>query len=81
MAKEKKREFKQFKRRKRRPCIFCVEKVYLDYKNVDFLRRFITDRGKIMSRRSSGCCAKHQRVVARAVKKARELSLVPYTVD
>ena len=78
---EKKKEFKQFRRRRRRPCVFCVEKQVLDYKDVDFVRRFMTERGKIAPRRSSGCCAKHQRMVAREVKKARQVGFVPFTVE
>ncbi|KPJ68291.1 30S ribosomal protein S18 [candidate division WOR-1 bacterium DG_54_3] len=71
----------QFRRKKRRPCFFCVEKKTLDYKDVGFVRRFMTDRGKIAPRRMTGCCALHQRMVARMVKRARQVGLVPYTVD
>ena len=74
------RKFVQ-RRRRRRPCIFCVEKRGADYKDVEFMKRFMTDRGKIAPRRISGCCAKHQRMIMREVKKARHLSLVPYTVE
>ncbi|MBN3033152.1 MAG: 30S ribosomal protein S18 [Candidatus Saganbacteria bacterium] len=71
----------QFKKRKRKPCYFCVEKVGLDYKDTGFVKRFMTDRGKIAPRRLSGCCALHQRMVARAIKRARQISTVPYVVD
>jgi len=71
----------QFKRKKRRPCYFCVEQKSLDYKDIGFVRRFLTDRGKIAPRRMSGCCALHQRMVAQAVKRGRQLGLVPYVVD
>ena len=71
----------QFKRKKRKPCFFCVEQKGLDYKDIGFVRRFMTDRGKIAPRRMSGCCALHQRMVAQAVKRARQLGLAPYVVD
>jgi small subunit ribosomal protein S18 len=72
---------KTFKRRKRRPCVFCVEKKGIDYKDIGFVRRFVTDRGKIASRRLSGCCALHQRMVAKVVKRTRQMGLVPFMVD
>jgi small subunit ribosomal protein S18 len=77
----------KFKKRKKglrqvfrkRFCRFCQNKInYLDYKDIKTLERFITDRGKIVSRRSSGNCARHQRMVARAIKQARFVSLLPY---
>ncbi|MFC1658470.1 30S ribosomal protein S18 [Candidatus Omnitrophota bacterium] len=65
---------------RRRFCRLCKEKIsYLDYKDIKRLERFTTDRGKIISRRSSGNCAKHQRLVARAIKRARAIALLPYT--
>ena len=78
---EPKRKRPEFRKRKRRPCVFCVDKKTLDYKDVSFVRRFITDRGKIAPRRMTGCCALHQRMVAGVVKKARQVGLVPYTVE
>ena len=77
------REDRNFKGRKkrRRVCIFCADKVTIDYKNVEMIRRFMTDRGKIAPRRSSGCCAKHQRIVASAIKRARQIALVPFGID
>lgn len=72
---------KPFRRKKRRPCVFCVDKRGLDYKDIGFLRRFITDRGKIAPRRMSGCCALHQRMVAKNIKRARQLGMVPFAVD
>ena len=71
----------RFRRRKARPCIFCIEKKELDYKNLGFVRRFVTDRGKIAPRRISGCCALHQRMVAQVVKRARQMGLAPYIVE
>lgn len=66
---------------KRRYCAFCKDKVeYIDYKDVSTLRKYMTDRGKIKPRRVSGNCAQHQHQVSIAVKRAREMALVPYTV-
>ncbi len=78
---EQRRPKPQFRKKKRRPCVFCVDKKTLDYKDIGFVRRFMTDRGKIAPRRMSGCCALHQRMVAKVVKRARQLGLVPYTVE
>ena len=65
---------------KKKFCIFCKDKTdWVDYKDVNLLRRFMSDRGKIRSRRVSGNCAQHQRDVAVAIKTARELALLPYT--
>src|SRR4030042_1991327 len=65
---------------RRKVCIFCVEKVgYIDYKNPAKLRRYISDRGKIEPRRRTGNCARHQRALALAIKRARHLALLPYT--
>ncbi|HRF36063.1 MAG TPA: 30S ribosomal protein S18 [Clostridia bacterium] len=67
---------------RKKVCIFCVEKVdELDYKDVAKLRKFITEKGKILPRRMSGVCAKHQRMVATAVKRARTMALIPYRAD
>jgi small subunit ribosomal protein S18 len=63
-----------------RVCQFCTDhSVKIDYKQADLLRRYITDSGKIRPRRQSGACAKHQRELARAVKRARHLALLPFT--
>ena len=60
-------------------CQFCIEKMdTIDYKQVDLLRRYITDDGKIRPRRQTGTCAKHQRKLAQAVKRARHLALLPF---
>jgi small subunit ribosomal protein S18 len=65
---------------KKKVCIFCKEHIeWVDYKDVNLLRRFMSDRGKIRARRVSGNCAQHQREVAVAIKTARELALLPYT--
>jgi small subunit ribosomal protein S18 len=68
------------RRGKKKVCIFCKEHIeWVDYKDVNLLRRFMSDRGKIRARRVSGNCAQHQRDVAIAIKTARELALLPYT--
>jgi small subunit ribosomal protein S18 len=67
---------------RRRVCPMCENKIsFVDYKDFNFLRRFISDRGRIESRRKSGSCAKHQRALAQAIKRARHLALLPYTAD
>ena len=68
------------RRTKKKVCIFCKDRIdYVDYKDVNLLRKFMSDRGKIRARRVSGNCAQHQRAVAVAIKTARELALLPYT--
>lgn len=68
--------------RRRKVCKFCVDKVdYVDYKDVKLLQQFILERAKILPRRISGTCAKHQRLVQIAIKRARHLALVPFTTD
>lgn len=62
-------------------CPFCTEKVEVDYKDVSRLRRYVSDRGRIEPRRRTGVCAKHQRRLALAIKRARYLALLPYTPD
>jgi small subunit ribosomal protein S18 len=63
-----------------RVCQFCTDhSTKIDYKQADLLRRYITESGKIRPRRQSGSCAKHQRELARAIKRARHLALLPYT--
>jgi len=65
---------------KPKTCQFCADKTLtIDYKKVDLLRRYITEDGKIRPRRQTGACAKHQRVVAAAVKQARHIALLPFT--
>ena len=67
---------------RRKVCDFCVNKIaYIDYKDVNRLRRYINERGKIMPRRMTGTCAKHQRQLSEAIKRARAIALLPYTVD
>ena len=70
------------RRPRRKVCTFCVDKVeHIDYKDVAKLRRFITERGKILPRRISGNCAKHQRQVTVAIKRARNIALLPFTAE
>jgi len=67
---------------KRKSCNFCKDKIEdVDYKNVDQLRRYMSDRGRIRNRRMSGACRRHQRQVAVAIKRAREMALLPYVVS
>ena len=67
---------------KKKVCAFCVDKVdHIDYKDVAKLRRYVTERAKILPRRISGCCAKHQRQLTVAIKRARQIALLPYTSD
>jgi small subunit ribosomal protein S18 len=67
---------------RRRYCSFCKEKVdEVDYKDVTGLRRFVSDRGKIKTRRVSGACRRHQRQVATALKEAREMALLPHVTS
>ena len=68
--------------RRRRVCKFCVDKIdYISYKDVKLLAPFIPERGKIQPRRISGVCALHQRALQRAIKRARQIALVPYVAD
>lgn len=68
--------------RRRKVCKFCVDKInYVDYKDTRLLQGFILERAKILPRRISGTCARHQRMVQRAIKRARHLALVPFTSD
>jgi small subunit ribosomal protein S18 len=68
--------------RRPRVCQYCADKINsLNYKQLDVVKRMVNDAGKIRSRRETGNCAKHQRMVARAVKRARHMALVPYTSD
>ena len=70
------------RRGRRRVCRFCTDKtVTIDYKDPQSLRYFITERGKIVPQRISGTCAKHQRAVAQAIKQARVVALLPFTLS
>ena len=68
--------------RRRKVCRFCLDKVdILDFKDVKTLQSYIPERGKIMPRRISGSCASHQRMLAEAIKRARNIALLPYAAD
>jgi len=68
--------------RRKKVCQFCTDKTdTIDYKNVEKLRKYITDRGKILPKRITGTCAMHQRQVTKAIKRARIIALLPYTAD
>ncbi|MFZ3103018.1 MAG: 30S ribosomal protein S18 [Desulfitobacteriaceae bacterium] len=70
------------RRPRKRVCSFCVDKVQaIDYKETHKVRKYITERGKILPRRISGNCAKHQRQVTIAIKQARSIALLPYSVE
>ena len=68
-------------RRRRKVCQFCADKAtFIDYKDTQLLRKYMTDRGKIKPRRVTGACTQHQHDIANAIKRAREMALLPYTV-
>lgn len=70
------------RRPRKRVCAFCVDKVEgIDYKEINKLRKFTTERGKILPRRISGNCAKHQRQLTAAIKRARVMALLPFTTE
>ena len=90
MAKQRKRATPSRRRDKkggpgsgrRKPCPYCKDKIeHVDYKDVAGLRRFISERGKIRSRRITGACRRHQSQIANAVKRAREVALLPYVAE
>lgn len=67
---------------KKKVCQFCVDKVeHIDYKDTAKLRRFVSERSKILPRRITGTCAKHQRQLTEAIKRARHIALLPYSSD
>ncbi|WP_283673921.1 30S ribosomal protein S18 [Butyricicoccus sp. Marseille-Q5471] len=69
-------------RRRRKVCTFCVDKVeHVDYKDLAKLRKFMSERGKILPRRMTGACACHQRQLTDAIKRARHIALLPYTAE
>ena len=69
-------------RGRKKVCSFCVDRVeHIDYKDLPRLRKYVSERGKIMPRRMSGVCAEHQRALASAIKSARQVALLPYVQD
>jgi small subunit ribosomal protein S18 len=88
VAKQRRRPVRRRDRRgvtgstRRKPCPYCREKIdQVDYKDISMLRRFVSERGKIRSRRIGGACRRHQSQIARAIKRARELALLPYVAE
>ena len=72
----------KMRRSKRNVCAFCVDKAEsIDYKDVNKLRKFVTERGKILPRRISGTCAKHQRELTSSIKRSRNIALLPFTTE
>ena len=67
--------------RRKKVCVFCGKDNVIDYKDVNKLKRYISERGKILPRRITGNCAKHQRALTVAIKRARHVALMPYTCD
>ncbi len=69
-------------RKRRKVCQFCADKAtYIDYKDTAKLRRFLSERGKILPRRTTGTCAMHQRELTEAIKRSRQVALLPYVLD
>jgi small subunit ribosomal protein S18 len=82
MSNIKARKPGKFKKPKKKVCHFTVQKIdYIDYKNVGLLKRFVTERGKILPRRTTGTSAKYQRQLSQAIKRAREIALLPYVAE
>jgi small subunit ribosomal protein S18 len=82
MSEERARRPMRGRRPRKKVCNFCVDKVTdIDYKDIGKLKKYLTERGKIMPRRASGVCAKHQRQLAIAIKRARIMALIPYVSE
>ncbi len=72
---------KPYRRPRKKVCSFCVDRIdEVDYKDVEKLKKYVSDKGKILPRRVTGTCAKHQRKVTMAIQRARHIALLPYTV-
>ncbi len=72
----------RMRRSRKKVCTFCVDKAeFIDYKDINKLRKYVTERGKILPRRISGTCAKHQRELTSAIKRARNIALLPFTTE
>jgi len=79
---QRQRQRRKFTPARRRRCLLCIDGIdVVDYKQVEFLRNFLTDRGKIKPRHKTGTCGKHQRRLTVAIKRARHLALLPYTAE
>ena len=76
------RPTRPIKKGRRKVCQFCVDKVeYIDYKDIAKLRKYMSERAKILPKRATGTCAKHQRMLTEAIKRARQVALLPYISD
>ncbi|MDR3597139.1 30S ribosomal protein S18 [Clostridium sp.] len=72
----------KMRRSRKKVCAFCVDKAeFIDYKDINKLRKYVTERGKILPRRISGACAKHQRELTSSIKRARNIALLPFTTE
>lgn len=82
MSERHERDNRRNKKGRKKVCAFCVDKAeHIDYKDISKLRRFVSDRAKILPRRVTGTCAAHQRKLTQAIKRARHLALMPFTSD
>ena len=78
----RRKDSKRYFFRRRKVCKFCADKIdYVDYKDVKLLSSFVPERGKVLPRRMFGTCAEHQRKLTRAIKRARDIALLPYAAD
>ncbi|HHV74528.1 MULTISPECIES: 30S ribosomal protein S18 [unclassified Thermoanaerobacterium] len=81
-SKENSAQKRKNRKAKKKVCAFCADRIdYIDYKEVGKLRKYITERGKILPRRITGNCAIHQRQLTVAIKRARQIALLPYTAE
>ena len=72
----------KFRKQRKKVCVLCSDKDFeLDYKNIDQLKKFVNEKGKILPRRTTGACAKHQRDITLAIKRARHIAILPYAQD
>ena len=72
----------RFRKQRKKVCVLCSDKDFeLDYKNIDQLKKFVNEKGKILPRRTTGACATHQRDITLAIKRARHIAILPYAQD
>ncbi len=72
----------KFRKQRKKVCVLCSDKEFnLDYKNIEQLKKFVNEKGKILPRRTTGACAKHQRDITLAIKRARHIAILPYAQD
>ncbi|MBD5383805.1 MAG: 30S ribosomal protein S18 [Oscillospiraceae bacterium] len=82
MAEKTERSAHPVKRTRKKVCQFCADRTeFIDYKDIAKLKKYMTERAKILPRRVTGCCAYHQRELTTAIKRARQLALIPYVAD